>query len=68
MQYLKLERNYWVFRPLEEGSMAEIEVLYTLGGTNFLSGSASPRGIYVSIRPVTIERSQSGSISRSYVM
>ena len=68
MQYLKLERNYWVFRPLEEGSMVEIEVLYTLGGTNFLSGSASPRGIYVSIRPVTIERSQSGSISRSYVM
>lgn len=68
MQYLKLERNYWVFRPLEEGSMVELEVLYTLGGTNFLSGSANPRGISVSIRPVTIERSQSGSISRSYVM
>ena len=68
MQYLKLERNYWVFRPLEEGSMVEIEVLYTSSGTNFLSGSASPRGIYVSIRPVTIERSQSGSISRSYVI
>ena len=48
--------------------MAEIEVSYTLGGTNFLSGNTNPRGIYVSIRPVTIERSQSGSISRSYVM
>ena len=68
MQYLKLERNHGVFRPLEEGSMVEIEVLYTLGGTNFLSCSATPRGIYVSIRPVTIERSQSGSISHSYVM
>ncbi len=47
--------------------MAEIEVYYTLGGTNFLSGNTNPRGIYVSIRPVTIERSQSGSISRSYL-
>lgn len=68
MRYLKRECNHWVFRPLEEGSMAEIEVSYTLGGTNFLSGNTNPRGIYVSIRQVTIERSQSGSISRSYVM
>lgn len=68
MKFLKLERGRWIFRPQEEGSTVEIEIYYTLGGMNYLSGRASPRGVGVSIRPVKLERSERGSISRSYVL
>lgn len=68
MKFLKLERDRWVFRPQEEGSTVEIEIYYTLGGMNYLSGNSNPRGVGVSIRPVKLERSERGSISRSYVL
>ncbi len=68
MEHLKYERDHWIYRPSEEGPTVEIEVSYTLGGANFFHGGSNPRGIYASIRPVTLEKHPGGSILRSYTL
>lgn len=39
---------------LKEASHLEVAVYYTKGGVNLLSGGTSPRGYYLSVRPVTM--------------
>jgi len=39
---------------LKNATHLEISVNYDLGGHNYFSGQASPRGYYLSVRPVTI--------------
>jgi len=45
-----------MIRKLEttnENQVLEVEVFYERGGMNYFSGSSEPRGIYVSVSPVT---------------
>lgn len=69
MEYLKLERDSWIYRPTDEGSTVEITISYRLGGTNYFHGGSNPRGVYVSIQPVTLEkRGGQGYVIRSYTL
>lgn len=45
----------YVYRNRLEGELTEIQVYYSKGGNNYFSGCRNPRGIYVSIGPVTIK-------------
>lgn len=38
---------------LKNGSHIDVEVYYTKGGANYLSGGTTPRGYYLSVSPVT---------------
>jgi len=37
---------------LKNGTHLDVEVYYTQGGANFLSGGVTPRGYYLSVKPV----------------
>jgi len=41
------------YEGLRNGTHLEVEVYYDKGGTNYFSGGTTPRGYYVSVRPVT---------------
>lgn len=38
---------------LKNGTHIDVEVYYTQGGANYLSGGTTPRGYYLSVTPVT---------------
>jgi hypothetical protein len=54
MENLVKHQDGFRYRTGAEGPIVEFEVSYELGGTNFLSGNSSARGIYAYIRPMTI--------------
>ena len=39
---------------LEGATHLEVVVRYDLGGANYYSGGTSPRGYYLSVRPITV--------------
>lgn len=41
---------------LKTGSHLEVSVYYTKGGMSYFTGQVSPRGYYLSVRPVSLER------------
>lgn len=41
------------YEGLKSASHIDVEVYYTKGGANFLSGGTTPRGYYLSVTPVT---------------
>lgn len=40
------------YEGLKNGTHIDVEVYYTKGGMNYLSGGVTPRGYYVSVKPV----------------
>lgn len=44
----------------------KIHVYYHLGGMNYFTSKVDPRGYYVSITPVEIERKENGILIESY--
>jgi len=44
-----IERN-----DLKGATHLEVSVYYTKGGANYFSGGTTPRGYYLSVRPVTL--------------
>lgn len=55
MQHLQPYRDEFRYRTGTEGDVISIEVSYDLGGSNMFSGTRSARGIYISVRPVTLK-------------
>ena len=55
----------YVYASGVEGPIIEVQVRYSLGGQSFLSGGTNPRGIYIHVTPVTLER-HNGYVSRCY--
>jgi hypothetical protein len=41
------------YEGLKNGTHLDVEVYYDKGGANYFSGGTTPRGYYVSVRPVT---------------
>lgn len=41
------------YEGLKSGSHIDVEVYYSKGGMNYLSGGRTPRGYYLSVTPVT---------------
>ncbi len=56
----------YIYRTGDIGEIVEVEVYYSLGGTNMFQGTTEPRGVYVSISPMTLERSASGNLMQSF--
>ena len=57
---MKRHEKYIERNDLKGASHLEIAVYYTKGGNNPLSGGITPRGYYLSVRPVTL---RSGMVS-----
>lgn len=41
------------YEGLKNGTHLDVEVFYDKGGANYLSGGTTPRGYYLTVRPVT---------------
>jgi hypothetical protein len=55
---LKPSRNRehgFYYRSAETGTAVKAEVYYDKGGLNYFSGGHKPRGIFVSLNPVTLK-------------
>lgn len=50
---MKRHERYIERSDLKGASHLEVAVYYTKGGSNFLFGGTTPRGYYISVRPVT---------------
>ena len=50
---MKRHEKYIKRDDLQGANHIEVSVYYTKGGMNYLSGGTTPRGYYVSVRPVT---------------
>jgi hypothetical protein len=50
---MKKHEKYIERSDLRGANHLEVSVYYTKGGTNFFSGGTTPRGYYLSVRPVT---------------
>jgi hypothetical protein len=46
-------------------NLIEVELYYNIGGMNYFSGTSEPRGLYLSVTPVTVT-SAGGFKTRSY--
>lgn len=53
---MKEHKRYIERNDLKNGNHLEIGVFYTKGGMSYFTGQVSPRGYYLSVRPVTLER------------
>lgn len=67
----KDERRTWFELP--EGITTEfkhikVSIYYSLGGMNYFSGNANPRGYYVSITPVTLNETPWGYSEQSVLL
>lgn len=51
--YMNSCKKYIEQNDLNGASHLEVSVYYTKGGGNYLSGGNTPRGYYLSVRPVT---------------
>jgi len=69
MTNLKLRNEDYQYDTAEVGFSLEVRVGYSKGGSNFLSGSTSRRGIYIYLTPATIEeRVYEGKTYRSRII
>jgi hypothetical protein len=50
---MKKHKEYIERSDLKNSTHLELEVYYSKGGLNFISGGTTPRGYYASVRPVT---------------
>jgi len=50
---MKKHENYIERDDLKGATHIEISVYYSKGGANYLSGGTTPRGFYLSVKPVT---------------
>lgn len=53
---MKDQKRYIEHNDLKHGSHLEISVFYTKGGMSYFTGQVSPRGYYLSVRPVTLDK------------
>lgn len=53
---MKEQKRYIKRGDLKHGSHLEVCVYYTKGGMSCFTGLVSPRGYYLSVRPVTLEK------------
>jgi hypothetical protein len=51
-----------------EGKTIKVELYYTKGGISFATNKQVRRGIFISITPVTLEKTQSGFTSESFML
>lgn len=51
---MKEHKRYIERGSLKHGGHLEVSVYYTKGGISYFTGQASPRGYYLSVRPVTL--------------
>lgn len=51
---MKEHKRYIERGDLKHGSHLEVSVYYTKGGMSYFTGQVSPRGYYLSVRPVTL--------------
>lgn len=57
------------YEPIDDkGNELKIEVYYDKGGMNYFSSKVDPRGYWLSIRAVNIERRERSIIVESYPM
>ena len=50
---MKEQKSYIERSDLKGATHLEVSVYYALGGSNYFSGGTTPRGYYLSVRPVT---------------
>jgi hypothetical protein len=53
---MKEQKRYIERGDLKGANNLEVSVYYYKGGTSCFTGQTSPRGYYLSVRPVTLER------------
>lgn len=53
---MKEQKRYIERNDLKNGSHLEVSVFYTKGGMSYFTGQVSPRGYYLSVRPVTLDK------------
>lgn len=53
---MKEQKRYIERNDLKNGSHLEVSVFYTKGGMSCFTGLMSPRGYYLSVRPVTLDK------------
>lgn len=51
---MKEQKRYIERNDLKRGTHLEISIYYSKGGMSYFSGQVSPRGYYLSVRPVTL--------------
>jgi hypothetical protein len=69
VEHFQLHKSNFQYDSGDIGPIMEVEVRYEIGGSNFLSGTVSARGIYLSVTPVTIEeREYDGRTSKSRII
>ena len=51
---MKDHKKYIKHDGLKNANHLEVSVYYSKGGTSFFSGQITPRGYYISVRPVTL--------------
>lgn len=51
---MKEYKRYIEQGNLKNGTHLEVSVFYTKGGMSYFTGQLSPRGYYLSVRPVTL--------------
>jgi hypothetical protein len=56
MQNLKQHRDSFVFKTGDSGPVVKFELYYDKGGANYFNGGNDARGIWASIRAVTLEK------------
>lgn len=55
----------YMYRTGDEGEVVEVRVYHAAGGRNWFNGGVEPRGVYVSITPKELERTETGfSVAR----
>jgi len=59
--------DYYYDYPLKGYKSVKVSLYYSLGGMNYFTGKVDPRGIYLSVTPVTVN-DMGGWISESYTM
>ena len=50
------------YEGLKNGSHIDVEVYYTKGGANYISGGTTPRGYYLSATPVTYKNGMASTV------
>lgn len=53
---MKEKKRYIKRSDLKHGNHLEVSVYYTKGGMSCFTGQVSPRGYYIGVRPVTLEK------------
>lgn len=51
---MKEHKKYIERNDLKNANHLQVSVYYSKGGVNYFSGQVTPRGYYISVRPVTL--------------